>query len=221
MPQTSRDPDPQDPEAQDSSAHAHVTADLIRQAAALLRAGGVVAYPSETVWGLAAHPARPEAVERLYTLKGRNPDKPLQVSCESAAAGLRFAVAGAALDALARLWPGPLTVVTPARADCPDLLAPAGQVGLRVPDHPVALALLRACGGALVTSSCNLSGHPAARTWAEAAATGLGDLLLPGGGVAARGLASTVVLLPGGEIMREGHVSAAQVQAALAGAGGA
>lgn len=211
---------PQEPDVSpqpDVPQQPRVSPEPIRLAAQRMRSGGVVAYPSETVWGLAAHPERPDAIEALYTLKGRDPAKPLQVSCDSVDTGLRFALPDPRLEALAGFWPGPLTVVTPARPDCPAPLAPAGKVGLRVPDHPVALALLRACGGALVTTSCNRSGEPAATTEAQAAATGLGDLLLPDGGVPARGLASTVVLLPEGVVVREGELAAAQVRAALAG----
>lgn len=187
----------------------------VQNAAAALLRGDVVAYPSETVWGLAAHPQHPQAVERLYALKGRAADKPVQVSCAGVDEAFHYAAPSPALNALASLWPGPLTLVTAAEPDCPAYLAPQGQVGLRVPDHPVALALLRLSGGALATTSCNRSGLPAARTWEEAVASGLGDLVLPDGGHPAAGRASTVVLLPAGEVVREGAVSAATIRQLL------
>lgn len=184
----------------------HITeevAQAVARAAERVAAGGVVGYPTETVWGLAA---RLEASERLYALKGREPDKPVQVSCLDEVTARRLTEAGAAFDALAGLWPGPLTLVLPASSACPPDLAPGGWVGLRVPDHPVALALLRACGGLLATTSLNPSGQPAARTFAEAQAYGLVPLLLPDGGFPAQGLASTVVRVVGDEleVLREG-----------------
>ncbi|MFC4639547.1 L-threonylcarbamoyladenylate synthase [Deinococcus hohokamensis] len=187
----------------------------VEAAAQVLRRGGVVAYPSETVWGLAALPDSESALDRLYALKGRAADKPVQLSCQNLEAAQRFAQPSAVLTALSSLWPGPLTVVTPALPSCPPRLAPGGQVGLRVPDHPVAQALLHLCGGVLATTSCNRSGEPPAATWQAAVASGLGDLTLPEGGQAAAGLASTVVVLPGGVVMREGAVTAAQIRALL------
>lgn len=187
----------------------------VQNAAAALKRGDVVAYPTETVWGLAAHPEHPLAVSRLYALKGRAAEKPVQVSCAGLAEARRYAPPSRAMNALAPLWPGPLTLVTAAEPGCPAYLAPHGQVGLRVPDHPVALALLRLSGGALATTSCNRSGLPAARTWQEAVASGLGDLVVPDGGHPAAGIASTVVLLPGGEVVREGAIAAASIRQLL------
>ncbi|WP_051517257.1 L-threonylcarbamoyladenylate synthase [Deinococcus phoenicis] len=173
-------------------------------AAQLLAAGEVVGYPTETVWGLAV---RPDAVARLYALKGRESGKPVQVSCVDTEVARTLTRGGPAFEALSAFWPGPLTLVLPARAACPPDLAPGGWVGLRVPDHPVAQALLRACGGTLATTSLNPSGQPAAQTLAEAQAYGLAPLL-PDGGVPARGLASTVVRIGGAgreiEVLREG-----------------
>ncbi|GBF03903.1 Sua5/YciO/YrdC/YwlC protein [Deinococcus aerius] len=194
--------------------------DAVARAADLLASGGVVGYPTETVWGLAASP---EAVDRLYALKGRDDGKPVQVSCVDAETARALTRGGAAFEALAPLWPGPLTLVLPATPACPPALAPGGWVGLRVPDHPVALALLRACGGTLATTSLNPSGQPAARTFAEARAYGLAPLLLPDGGVPARGLASTVVRVdPGGsglEVLREGALPVEVLRERLRAAG--
>ncbi|MBZ9752444.1 L-threonylcarbamoyladenylate synthase [Deinococcus sp. HMF7604] len=189
---------------------------LLRQAARAIAAGGVVAYPSETVWGLAAHPQQEAGIRRLYALKGRDAAKPVQVSCASAADGAALVQPSAEWHALNSCWPGPLTLVAPASADCPPLLAPEGRVGIRVPDHPVALAFLRLCGGALATTSCNLSGEPAALTEAQAQATGLGDLTLPDGGVPCLGLPSTVFLLPERRVLREGALPEATLWARLA-----
>lgn len=175
----------------------------LRQAIAALEQGHIVGYPSETVWGLAAHPARPGAVEKLTIRKGREADKPIQVSCLNLEAVQRVAQWNPPLNALAPFWPGPLTVVTAALPVCPPDLAPGGWVGVRVPDHPVIQGLLNGCGGLLATTSLNLSGHPAARTYGEAQAYGLADLLLPDGEQTQNsglgkttGVASTVIRLP-------------------------
>lgn len=191
----------------------------VAEAAAHLAAGGVVGYPTETVWGLAA---RPDAAARLYDVKGREPGKPVQVSCADAATARTLTQGGTAFEALAPLWPGPLTLVLPASPACPPDLAPEGWVGLRVPDHPVALALLWACGGLLATTSLNPSGQPAARTYAEAQAYGLAPLLLPDGGVPAQGLASTVVRVQGQEmeVLRQGALPVSLLRERLRAAGG-
>ncbi|WP_245808409.1 L-threonylcarbamoyladenylate synthase [Deinococcus hopiensis] len=177
--------------------------DVLREAVQRLEAGEAIGYPTETVWGLAV---LPDALPALYELKGRASDKPVQVSCQDTAAAQRLTRGGRAFDTLAAQWPGPLTLVVPPNADCPAELAPGGWVGLRVPDHPIALALLRASGGLLATTSLNPSGRPAARTLEEARAYGLVPFLLPDGGVPAQGLASTVVRVDGEtlEVLREG-----------------
>ncbi|THF88131.1 L-threonylcarbamoyladenylate synthase [Deinococcus sp. KSM4-11] len=187
----------------------------ITSAVERLMAGQVVAYPSETVWGLAVHPDAAAGVERLWRLKGRDPLKPLQMSSADVECALLLAQEDAELTALAALWPGPLTVVAPASDRCPPAFAPGGRVGLRVPDHPVAQALLRAAGGYLVTTSCNVSGRAPATTFAEATAMGLANQVLPDGGIRSAGLASTVVIVPGGEVLREGSVGTDQISRLL------
>lgn len=195
---------------------------------AVLQAGGVVAYPSETVWGLAALPGHAGAVARLYAVKGRAADHPVQVSCQDAAAALELARPGAALAALCALWPGPLTLVTPARPGLPPALAPGGLVGLRVPGHGLALALLRRTGGQLLTTSCNPSGQPPALTALEAREMRLADFVLSGaeqrtGEKEVGGQASTVVLLPEGKVLRAGPLdrAVAEVLAAVRAGGSA
>lgn len=193
------------------------------RAAEVLAAGGVVGYPTEAVWGLAA---RPGHAAELHRRKGREPGKPVQVSCPDAPTALAWARPSAALTALSDLWPGPLTVVTAAQPTCPPDLAPGGQVGLRVPDHPLARALLLAAGP-LATTSLNPAGLPAALTRREAARYALADLLLGQDTEEApdpQGLASTVVALPirPGEparILRAGALPPEQVRAVLAGVG--
>ncbi|WP_407638319.1 L-threonylcarbamoyladenylate synthase [Deinococcus grandis] len=187
---------------------------LLDDAARVLARGGVVAYPSETVWGLAA---LPDAAEALFVAKGRDGGKPVQASFVSLAFARAFVQPDAAFDVLASFLPGPLTLVTGAAAGCPASLAPGGQVGVRVPDHPVALALLERAGGVLATTSCNPSGQVAALTEAQARAMGLADLVLPDAGVRALGLPSTVLDVPGRRVVREGAVPSAALLAALSG----
>lgn len=194
-------------------------------AARLLAAGGVVGYPTEVVWGLAA---RPEYAAELHRRKGREPGKPVQLSCPDAGSALAWARPSAALGVLAALWPGPLTVVTAAAPGCPPDLAPGGQVGLRVPDHPLARALLLTAGP-LATTSLNPAGEPAALTRLEAARYALADLLLgeeaePAAPPAPGGLASTVVALPTrpgdpARVLRPGALPTGPLRAALAGVG--
>lgn len=192
-----------------------VSPEVLEQAAATLRAGGIVAYPSETVWGLAVHPQRPDALARLRAAKGRAEDKPMQASCADVGEALALAQPSAALRALSALWPGPLSVVAPAAPTCPPALAPGGRVGLRLPAHGVARALIAAAGTPLLTTSCNRSGEPPVADHAAALASGLADLVLPDGGVGVGGLASTVVELPSGRILRGGAVDPGTVRSLL------
>ncbi|GGM29900.1 SUA5-like protein [Deinococcus arenae] len=187
---------------------------LLLEAARVLRAGGVVAYPSETVWGLAA---LPDAAAELFRRKGRDEGKPVQGSFLDLEAARAFVQPDRAFEALAVFLPGPLTLVTPASAACPAALAPGGRVGVRVPDHPVAQALLAQVGGVLATTSCNRSGEAAALTFAQARELDLADLVLPDAGVPAQGLPSTVLDVPARRVLREGAVPAARVLAALDG----
>ncbi len=219
--------------------HREAEQDELKRALAVLDGGGVVGYPSETVWGLAALPGYlpdqlaappaglPPGIARLYRLKGRDSAKPLQLSCVSAAQARRWLAAdsphlGAQFAAVSRFWPGPLTVLARVRPGCPEWLAPGGVVGLRVPAHPAALALLAAAGGTLATTSLNPSGAAAAQNRAQAAAYGLADLLLPAGpgedqgGAGLSGQASTVFDLQRGQVLRQGQITAAQLREALA-----
>ena len=139
------------------------SSDAIAAAAACLAAGGLVAFPTETVYGLGADAGNGEAIARLYAAKGRPAFNPLIAHVADAAAARRLAMFD---DAAARLaatfWPGPLTLVLPKRPDCgvADLaLAGLDSVAVRVPAHPVASALLKAFNGPVVAPSANRSGH--------------------------------------------------------------
>ena len=192
----------------------------LQEAVQVIRAGGVVGYPSETVWGLGVLPRFPEV---LSARKGREEGKPLQLSCPDAETALSYCVPTAALIALLGVLPGPLTVVTPGRATCPPEVAPGGLVGVRVPEHALALALLRETGP-LLTTSLNPAGERPASTFQEAQAYGLADVLLSSGLQQAGGLASTVVQLPpdmsdAARILRVGAFPVARLRDILAGCG--
>lgn len=188
-------------------------------AAERLVAGGVVAFPTDTVYGLGASLAEPDALRRVFAIKDRPADRVLPVLLASgddlALVTGEQAIDPRLHDLLDRHWPGPLTVAVPARAGLPpEVVAPDGTVGVRVPNHPLALRLLEAAGGAIAATSANRSGRPPLGTAAEVAAA-LGDdldLLLDGGATPGL-LPSTVVAVAGGAlvIIREGAIPAAEL----------
>jgi L-threonylcarbamoyladenylate synthase len=170
----------------------------VAEAARCLKEGGLVAFPTETVYGLGADAANAGAIARLYQAKGRPLFNPLIATVGELRAARQIAV----FDARARLlaetfWPGPLTLVLPKAPRCAVAdLATAGldTVAVRLPAHPVALALLEAFGGAVVAPSANLSGHVSPTTAQHVASdlNGRIDLILDGGAVAV-GVESTIV----------------------------
>jgi L-threonylcarbamoyladenylate synthase len=170
----------------------------IAEAARVLAAGGLVAFPTETVYGLGADAGNGEAIARLYAAKGRPAFNPLIAHVASAAAARKLArFDGAAERLAAAFWPGPLTLVLPKTADCPVAdLASAGldSIAVRLPQHPVAQALIRAFGGAVVAPSANRSGHVSPTTAAHVLADlgGRIDLIVDGGATPV-GLESTIV----------------------------
>lgn len=194
-------------------------------AAAALRDGGLVAFPTETVYGLGANALDSVAVARIFAAKGRPADNPVIVHAPDAETAWR---ATSGPTPLARrlaeaFWPGPLTLVLPA-ADALPRAATAGlpSVAVRVPDHPVALALLRAAGVPVAAPSANRSGRPSPTTAAHVV-DDLGDAVdvVVDGGPCRIGVESTVVDARGGApiVLREGGVSREQLLAVV-GAGG-
>jgi len=170
----------------------------VAAAALWLAEGGLVAFPTETVYGLGADAADPAAIARLYEAKGRPSFNPLIATVGDLEAAQRLGRFSAQAVALARaFWPGPLTLVLPKTADCPVAeLATAGldTVAIRVPSHPVARAILRAFGGPVVAPSANLSGHvsPTTAAHVEGDLAGRIDLIVDGGPVEV-GVESTIV----------------------------
>jgi tRNA threonylcarbamoyl adenosine modification protein (Sua5/YciO/YrdC/YwlC family) len=184
----------------------------LHEALAHLGRGLVVALPTETVYGVAAL-LRPDAVERIYTLKGRAADKalPLQTDSLERAVGWGFRLSPGACRLAAGLWPGPLTLLLGRPANCPSWFAPgAGLIALRIPYHPVVAALLAAAGEPLAVTSANLSGEAECLDGAAVARAFASeeDLLIVDGGPSPGGAASTVVDASGSEpkIVREGPI---------------
>ncbi|MCB2188296.1 MAG: threonylcarbamoyl-AMP synthase [Deltaproteobacteria bacterium] len=136
----------------------------LARAAEVLRAGGLVIFPTETLYGLAADAANPAALERLAGLKGRDAAKPFPLIApdQAAVAALAAEIPPAAQRLMARHWPGALTLVLPARPGLsPRLVSADGGVAVRLSPHPVAAGLARALGRALTATSANPGGEPA------------------------------------------------------------
>ena len=185
------------------------TSATLEAAAQLLRAAGVAVIPTDTVYGIAAHPACPSAVARICTIKGRPTGKPIALLAADAAAVTAFGAAfpPAAQRLAAAYWPGALTLVLP----CGSLYE-----GFRVPDHDATRALLAACGGTLRVTSANLSGAMPATSAVEALKdVGLDADLVIDGGTSPGGVPSTVVKIdPDGSItvIREGAIPADDIR---------
>ena len=194
----------------------------IAAAAKLLRAGGLVAFPTETVYGLGADAGNGRAVAGIFEAKGRPRFNPLIVHLADQAAAARTVRFDARARQVAeRFWPGPLTLVLPRTADCPiDLLCSAGldSLAVRVPDHPVASALLRASGCPLAAPSANRSGRISPSRAAHVAQSLGGRIpLILDGGPCAVGLESTVLDLCASRprLLRPGAVTREALEALL------
>jgi L-threonylcarbamoyladenylate synthase len=198
---------------------AHLTA--LQRAAELLRAGELVAFPTDTVYGVAALVWNAIAVARLYTAKLRSLEKAIPVLLADQADLPLVArdVSPAALRIADRFWPGPLTLVVPRAAGIPDeVTAGSDTVAVRVPAHPLARALIRAAGAPLATTSANLAGQPSPVTADEVAAQLAGRIaMILDGGRSPGGVPSTVLDLTGPEpmVLRAGPLSLDQILAAL------
>jgi L-threonylcarbamoyladenylate synthase len=170
----------------------------VAAAARVLAEGGLVAFPTETVYGLGADATNPAAIARLYQAKGRPAFNPLIAHVGDIAAARKIARFDAAATALAEaFWPGPLTLVLPKTHACAVAdLATAGldTVAIRIPAHPVARDILRTFGGPVVAPSANLSGHvsPTTAAHVQSDLAGRIDLIVDGGPVAV-GVESTIV----------------------------
>ena len=194
------------------------------RAAQVVRGGGLVAFRTDTFYGVGADPLNPSALELINALKGRDGKPILVLASDDEAAARLVAGRTRSFELLAaRHWPGALTLVAAARAEAPELLtAGTGTVGVRLPDDAEAREIVRACGGLLTATSANPAGRPPARTAAEVAdyfPEGLG--LVIDGGATRTELPSTVVDVTGSSprLIREGVVGRAELEETLHAAG--
>ena len=194
-----------------------IDAEEIDRAAASIRAGGLVAFPTETVYGLGANALDPVAVAKIFAAKGRPATNPLIVHVANANQ-IPPLVADwpvIARELAEKFWPGPLTIVVPKSSLIPDIVTGSGAtVALRCPNHPVALALLNAAGVPIAAPSANRSGElsPTTAEHVRKSLAGTFDFLLDGGPCPG-GLESTVVEITGTgiRILRPGLIGAAEL----------
>jgi L-threonylcarbamoyladenylate synthase len=198
-----------------------MNAETIRSAAALLAAGELVAFPTDTVYGVGAIAWNEPAVAKLYSAKLRPGDKAIPILLADPA-DLPLVAAGlpeAALKIAARFWPGALTLVVSRHPRVPDEVTAGGStVAVRVPDHALTRALIRAAAAPLATTSANISGMPSPSTAAEVASQLAGRVsLILDGGPCRGGVPSTVVDLTGPEprVLRPGPITLQEILAAM------
>jgi L-threonylcarbamoyladenylate synthase len=195
--------------------------EVIKAAAFLLREGGVVVYPTETVYGLGCIPSDPDAAQRICEIKQRA-DKPLPLICSDIEAVKKIVKMNTAAEKLAaKFWPGPLTMVLPAKVKYNKWVTHgATTLGLRVTEHPVAQKLAKYAGGVIVSTSANISGDEPAKSAKEAREIfgNKVDIIIDGGS-SPRSESSTVVDLSGDEVrlLRKGPISGDQIMETLQG----
>ena len=186
----------------------------LEQAISALQNGGVIAFPTDTVYGIGASLDHPDALRRIYDLKGRSPDKPLPILIARVEMldELSPDVDERLVDLAEQFWPGALTIVLPAADHLPaEVRAPDNTIGVRLPNHSIPLSIAERAGGAIATTSANISGHNSAHAASEIRdvfGTQI-DLILDGG-FSPQENPSSVIRVVDGEIvvLREGVVSA-------------
>jgi L-threonylcarbamoyladenylate synthase len=198
-----------------------LSSNRIHQAAQIINDGGVVVYPTRSLYGLGVDIFNAKAVRRIYSIKKRPEDKPLSVLVKNRKA-LDALVKTVSTDASALIecfWPGKLTLVLEASAIVPDhLTAGTGKIGVRCPGYPVASALVKAAGHPITATSANLSGHAGCAHISEldASVRETADMILDGG-MLCGGTGSTVVDVTADYpvILREGSITTKKILAAL------
>jgi len=183
---------------------------LIREAVKVLKGGGVVAFPTDTVYGIGAMPFDKKAVKKLYRIKKREKKKPIALLVSSKNAASKFAVKipSRARKLMAKHWPGALTLVFPKRRSVPDLLTAGLQtIGIRMPKNDIALKLIQKAGGALAVTSANISGGKPATCAGQIMGMKGIDLVIDGGKCSI-GKPSSVVAVSGNNIrvLRKGSL---------------
>ena len=194
--------------------------DEIEPFAALLRAGEIVAFPTETVYGLGADATSSDAVLKIYETKGRPRFNPLIVHVADLEMVKSLVEMSPLAEKLARFWPGPLTLVLPKRKDArlSDLVtAGLDTVGIRIPDHPLALALIRAAGLPLAAPSANRSGKLSPTTAAQVRTAFAGLVPVLDGGPSHSGVESTILAVDGDTVtqLRAGALAREEIEALL------
>jgi len=199
----------------------HPEDDLIAIAAQLLQKGGVIAYPTETVYGIGCSAFNAEAVNRIYRLKNRDPSKALILIAADIIqiSELVETIPEQAEKLIESFWPGPLTLVFKASSRLQEFaFRKSKTIAVRIPDCAICLALLKSCGFPLVSTSANLSGEPEATTAKEVADT-FGDqldMIIDGGRTPSRAPSTVVdITRTPVRIIREGAISALEINAVL------
>lgn len=193
--------------------------DVLTRALEILRAGGLVAFPTDTVYGVGALAFDGKAVESIYTAKDRPIEKaiPVLIGDRDDLDKIAMDIPKFARILASRFWPGPLTILVPKKPDLPQSVSATSTIGVRVPDHEIARALLRAAGPMAVTSA-NLSGQTSPTTAEEVFAQLGGRIeLIIDGGKTPGGMPSTLVDCTKNEIrvLREGPITEEELRSAL------
>ena len=196
---------------------------ILSQAIASLKCGDVIVFPTETVYGLGADALNPAAVERIFQLKGRNPDTPIPiiVADQGMLKDLVQEIPPIARKLMEQFWPGPLTLVLPAAPGMPkQLLNRTGGVGVRISSEPIARQLAQELGHPLTATSANPSGRPAAATIEQAQDYFAGEIeiFIDGGQLPSKIGSSVVEVIDDGiRIIRAGEISIDSLAASIGG----
>jgi L-threonylcarbamoyladenylate synthase len=195
-------------------------ADAIADAVAALKRGEVIAFPTETLYGLGADALNSAAIKKVFQLKGRDPGNPIPVlvANRDMLDSLVVPVSPLAERLMEKFWPGPLTLVLPARKEAPPpLLNRSGAIGVRISSQPIATELVRTLGRPLTATSANPTGHPPARTIEQARNyfDGFIEKFIDGGELTAKN-GSTVAEIIGDtiRIIRQGEITGDELQRA-------
>jgi L-threonylcarbamoyladenylate synthase len=193
----------------------------LQLAADVLNRGGVIAYPTETVYGLGANIFQRAAVARIFAIKGRDPHKPISIMISQAADVDEFCkdISAVGRTLMNAYWPGPLTLIFKASSKLPDyIVSREGKIGLRLPDHPICSALMRQHCAPVTSTSANPAGKPPLVN-AQQIAEQFGEKidLVIDGGACKTNVPSTVVDVSEGEpqVVRAGAIPPAEIQKLL------
>lgn len=192
----------------------------IEDAARLLKSGYLIAFPTDTLYGVGADIINPLAIQQLYVAKRRSLNKgiPVLLSDIDKLEDIVSQIPDPALSLAQKYWPGPLTLILPKRDYLPKIISPDDNIAVRVPDNEVARKFIQAAGGAVVTSSANRSGEPPALD-AQGALAALGDSIaaILDGGRVSLGIASTIVdcTVSPPRILREGPLTVEELSLAM------